>query len=342
MCHNHDKKICETDFFLDLWRSSFVGLAISSTVRNCVLGIAHYRILVFQLFLSQRPKRTRAKCHVVFTVRLIYASASGALNASCRCQSSLCHDRSLSALRELKRALDEGFLSSAEFTRYKISVLDGEEETLSKWEVLGSARPVSSELLQPLQNSISSLQQSVDTLLKRPQPDSDAATTSAPTTTRLVTVNDSRVDPCPPAKRHKTSSLASSSITLVELAAPRAAGQQSLFTMGVKVGHTRGDDRTVWLTETATRPTELRHKCPHRGCGLAFKRPCELANHRKSHQRTFTAIPLPSMACVQAQMNDAQLKAARDITVKFIVDSMIASAESHGQATVVGAWCLIE
>ena len=133
--------------------------------------------------------------------------------------------RSLSALRELKRALDEGFLSSAEFTRYKISVLDGEEETLAKWEVLGSARPVSSELLQPLQNSISSLQQSVDTLLKRPQPDSDAAPTSAPTTTRLVTVNDSRIDACPPAKRHKTSSLASSSITLVEPATPRAAGQ---------------------------------------------------------------------------------------------------------------------
>ena len=58
--------------------------------------------------------------------------------------------RSLSALRELQRALDEGFLSSAEFTRYKISVLDGEEETLAKWEVLGSARPVLSELLQPV------------------------------------------------------------------------------------------------------------------------------------------------------------------------------------------------
>ena len=244
--------------------------------------------------------------------------------------------RSLSALRELQRALDEGFLSSVEFTRYKISVLGGEEETLAKWEVLGSARPVSSELLQPLQNSISSLQQSVDTLLKRPQPDSDAAPTSAPTTTRLVTVNDSRIDACPPAKRHKTSSLASSSITLVEPATPRAAGQPSLFAMGVKVGHTRGDGRTVWLTEAATRPSELRHKCQFKGCGLALKRPCELANHRKSHQGALMAIPLPSMACVQAQMNDAQLKASRDITVKFIVDSMIASAES--QATVVGAW----
>ena len=109
--------------------------------------------------------------------------------------------RSLSALRELKRALDEGFLSSAEFTRYKISVLDGEEETLAKWEVLGSVRPVSSELLQPLHNSISSLQQSVDTLLKRPRTDPAAVTTSAPT--RIITVNDSRVDVCPPAKRHK-------------------------------------------------------------------------------------------------------------------------------------------
>ena len=52
MCHNHDKKTCDANFFLDLWRSSFVGLAISSTVRNCVLGIAHYRILEIRLFLG--------------------------------------------------------------------------------------------------------------------------------------------------------------------------------------------------------------------------------------------------------------------------------------------------
>ena len=89
--------------------------------------------------------------------------------------------RSLSVLRELKRALDEGFLFSAEFTRCKISVLDDDEETLAKWEVPGSACLVSSELLQPLQNSISRLQQSVDTLLKRPRSDPAAATTSAPT-----------------------------------------------------------------------------------------------------------------------------------------------------------------
>ena len=96
--------------------------------------------------------------------------------------------RSLSALRELQRALDEGFLSSVEFTRYKISVLDGEEETLAKWEVLGSVRPVSSELLQPLHNSISSLQQSVDALLKRPRISSnnlESSKTSAPT--RIIT-----------------------------------------------------------------------------------------------------------------------------------------------------------
>jgi hypothetical protein len=59
MCHNHDKKICDANFFLDLWRSSFVGLAISSTVRNCVLGIAHYIILEIRLFLSQRSKPTQ-------------------------------------------------------------------------------------------------------------------------------------------------------------------------------------------------------------------------------------------------------------------------------------------
>ena len=53
MCHHHDKKICDANFFLDLWRSSFVGLAISSTVRNCVLGIAHCRILEIRLFLIQ-------------------------------------------------------------------------------------------------------------------------------------------------------------------------------------------------------------------------------------------------------------------------------------------------
>ena len=135
--------------------------------------------------------------------------------------------RSLSALRELKRALDEGFLSSAEFTRYKISVLDGEEETLAKWEVLGSVRPVSSELLQPLHNSISSLQQSVDALLKRPRissNDLESSTTSAPT--RIITVNDSRVDVCPPTKRHEQEPPAL--VAAIEPAAPRSDGQISL------------------------------------------------------------------------------------------------------------------
>ena len=97
--------------------------------------------------------------------------------------------RSLSALRELKRAFDEGLLSAVQFARYKISVLDGEEEVLTKWEVLGTAHPVSSEMLQPLQISINSLQQSVDTLLKRPV---DSSTTIAPTT-RVCSVNDTRV-----------------------------------------------------------------------------------------------------------------------------------------------------
>ena len=164
----------------------------------------------------------------------------------------------------------------------------------------------------PLQNSVSSLQQSVDTLLKRPRPDPAAATTSAPT--RIVTVNDSRIDACPPAKRHKSNSTSTPApVAAIKTAAPRSHGQRSLFAMGSKLGHTRGDGRTVWLTEAATRPSELRHKCPFQGCGLAFKRSCELANHRKDHKGTFMATPLASMQALQAEMNGAQLKAAREV-----------------------------
>ena len=106
--------------------------------------------------------------------------------------------------------------------------------------------------------------------------------------------------------------------------------------MGVKVGHTRRDGRTVWLTEAATRPSELRHKCPFQGCGLAFKRSCELANHRKGHSGTFMSTPLTSMAAVQAEMSGAQLKAAREVHVKFIIDDILASVIS--EATFIGGW----
>jgi hypothetical protein len=241
--------------------------------------------------------------------------------------------RSLSALRELKRAFDEGLLSAVEFARHKISVLDGEEEVLTKWEVLGTAHPVSSELLQPLQTSINSLQQSVDTLLKRPV---DSSTTIAPTT-RVCSVNDSRVDVCPPTKRYKSNSTSSSAlVAAVEPAAPRPVGQRSLFSMGVKVGQTRADGRTIWLTEAATRPTDLRHKCPYRGCDQAFRRPCELSNHVKGHKGTFMATPLASMQALQTEMNAAQLRAAREVHVKFIISDILSAVIS--EAREVGGW----
>ena len=92
--------------------------------------------------------------------------------------------RCMSALRELKRALDEGLLDPDEHFKYKSAVLNSDDDVLIKWELLRSDRPVSSDLLQPLQSSIRSL-------LQRPQPSSPA--TPIVHMTRVSSVNDSRV-----------------------------------------------------------------------------------------------------------------------------------------------------
>ena len=237
---------------------------------------------------------------------------------------SQCRD----CLLELKKARDDELLDAAEFASEKALLLSGDEKALSRWQPAEGGVALSLTELQAIKASLSEL------LASHRQPQADDRST-----TRVRPINEATdaASAPPSAKRYRTASERAGSMASVLVEpSPRPDDQPSIFSVGVTCSQTKQDGRRYWYQEARSAPQALLCRCPVQGCGRAFKRPCDLAKHSKTHSRGSICKPITSMISMQNEMSEAQRRAARDVEISFIISGILGSVVA--QARAIGGW----
>ena len=204
----------------------------------------------------------------------------------------------LSALRNLKSALDESLISSDEYDHERKIVLAGD---FSRWT--DPAADASTESKR--------LQHTVDTLVSMMAPEASSQVS--------VTHNEQLTSSLQVVTKKSKAIVKDGSILVVPRA--RDSGQPSILDLGVTVQEIRKDGRVNLLSEAQFKePQALQQqfRCKYAGCSRTFARACHLANHeKKAHGMHAMEKPrsVLQMTSVRKMMSDAQARMKVEVDI---------------------------
>ena len=205
----------------------------------------------------------------------------------------------LTALRNLATALKSDLLSQDEYDLQRAKIVAHDKPTIMSWQ--NEFNPASTELSSK-----------VDELLTAIRP---------------------AAGPSKGAKYVRCQDMGPASITPVA----RPAGQNSLLSFGVVASERRKDGRLRQLVESDLQSRPHQFRCSFQGCHRTFSLKAHLSNHQKTHRGEIQkARSVMEMQSMRAVMSDAQLKAAVEVDIRFLVADCIDAA--CNLATVAGGW----